>query len=132
MRDGAERPLALRLALQPEPGADAEEAERLGRLLRAELRELDIEDIRPAAGPAPPDGSKGIDAGSLTDTIVTLTASGGVLATVMATIRDWLARRRDGGTVTVTIDGDTLELGSATAAERAALVDAFVRRHAEA
>jgi hypothetical protein len=125
MLDGAPAPLALRLALQPEPGADADETERLGRLLRAELRELDVDDVRPVQDAAPPDGAKGT-AGSLAELLVTLSASGGALAT----IRDWLGRRRDAGKVVLTIDGDTLELEAATAAERAELVDAFVSRHA--
>ena len=128
MLDGAQAPLALRLALEPEPGADAEETERLGRSLRMELRELDVEEVRPVVGEAP-DGAKGAGS-SLAELLLTMSASGGVLATVVATIRDWLGRRRDAGKVLLTIDGDTLELEAATAGERAELVDAFVRRHA--
>jgi hypothetical protein len=40
-----------------------------------------------------------------------------------------LGRRSGGSAVTLTIDGDTLELSSATAAEKAELIDTFVRRH---
>lgn len=129
MVDGAQAPLAVRLVLAPEPGADAEETERLGRLLRAELRELDVDDVRPVADGVPPDGAKGAGA-SLAELVMTMSASGGVLTTVVATIRDWLGRRRHAGKVLLTIDGDTLELDAATADERAELVDAFVRRHA--
>jgi Effector Associated Constant Component 1 len=124
------RTLELLVALEPEPGADAEEVERLGRQLRSELRELDVDDVRTVDGasPAPP-GSKGVDAASLTELLVTLSGAGGVVATVIATVRDWLGRRSGGHKVSVTIDGDTLELDSATAAERAELIDSFVRRH---
>lgn len=128
MLDGRQRPLAVHVALEPAPDADAEEAERLGRQLYAELRELDVDTVQPAGEPVAPDGAKGAVA-SLADLLVTMSGAGGVLATVVATIRDWLGRRRDGGRVVVTIDGDSLELSSATAAERAELVDAFVRRH---
>jgi exopolysaccharide biosynthesis protein len=73
-------------------------------------------------------GSKG-DVAAIGEWLVTLSASGGVVATVVATIRDWLGRRAAGHKVTLTIDGDSLELDGATAAERAELIDTFVRRH---
>jgi hypothetical protein len=129
MLDGAQAPLAVRLVLEPEAGADAEESERLTRLLRAELRELDVDDVRPVADGELPAGAKGAGA-PIAELLMTMSASGGVLATVVATIRDWLGRRRQSGRVVVTIDGDSLELDAATSGERAELVDAFVRRHA--
>jgi hypothetical protein len=125
MLDGSGPPLALRIVLEPDDDADAEEVERLGRELGAELRELDVDSVQPAGERAAPDGAKGV-ATSLAELLVTMSGTGGVLATVVATIRDWLGRR-DSGRVVLTIDGDTLELSSATSAE---LVDAFVRRHA--
>jgi Effector Associated Constant Component 1 len=133
MLNGSQPPLTLRLVLEPEPDADAdaEEAERLGRQLGAELRELDVDSVQPAGERAAPDGAKGV-ATSLAELLVTMSGTGGVLATVVATIRDWLGRRRDAGRVVLTIDGDTLELSSASSAERTELVDAFVRRHSGA
>jgi hypothetical protein len=123
------RPLQLRVVLEPETGADAEEVERLGRQLRNELRELDVEDVRPVDGALPPAGAKGIDAASLTELLVTLSAGGGVFATVVATVKEWLGRRSAGHRVSITIDGDTLELSGATDAQRTQLVDTFVARH---
>ena len=121
--------MELLVVLEPEAGADAEETDLLGRSLRRELRSLDVDDVAPVpAGESPP-GSKGVDAASATQLLVTLSASGGVFAMVVATVRDWLSRRSGGSTVTLTIDGDTLELSNATAAERAELVETFVRRH---
>jgi hypothetical protein len=125
MLDGSGPPLALRIVLEPD--ADAEGVERLGRQLGAELRELDVDSVQPAGERAAPDGAKGV-ATSLAELLVTMSGTGGVLATVVATIRDWLGRR-ESGRVVLTIDGDTLELSSAMSAERAGLVDAFVRRH---
>jgi Effector Associated Constant Component 1 len=116
------------VALEPEPGADAEETDRLGRQLSRELRSLDVDVTPVASGPAPA-GAKGVDAASITQLLVTLSGTGGVIATLIATVRDWLGRRTGGHKVTVTIDGDSLELDGATAAERAELIDTFVRRH---
>jgi hypothetical protein len=122
------RAVELTVVLEPDPGTDAEDGERLGRQLRNELRSLDVDEVVPVDGGPPPPGSKGV-AVPLTEWLVTMSAGGGVFVTVIATIRDWLSRRAGAHKVTLTIDGDTLELSSATAAERAELVETFVRRH---
>src|SRR4051812_31078212 len=89
MSDGARQPLQVLLALEGEPGADPEEIERLSRQLRAELLELDVDRVAAVpAGPSPP-GAKG-DAVSVAQWLLTLSATGGVFATVVATVRDWL------------------------------------------
>jgi hypothetical protein len=119
----------LTVVLRPDPGTDPEERERLGRQLRDELRDLDVDDVSTLDGNPPPEGAKSGGAAMLTEWLVTLSAGGGVFVTVLATIKDWLARRADAHTITVTIDGDTLELSSASADERAELIETFVARH---
>src|SRR3954468_23279757 len=114
------RRVELTVLLEPDPDTDPEDHERLGRQLRDELRELDVDRVAPADSGPPPPGSKGV-ATALTEWLVTIRGSGGggVLVSVIATIRAWLGGRAGAHKVTVTIDGDTLELSSATAAERA-------------
>jgi hypothetical protein len=119
----------LRVVLEPDPATDPEDSERLGRQLRDELRDLDVDDVEPVEGAAPPPGAKSGALASLTEWLVTLSGGGGVIVTVIGTIKDWLARGAGSHKVTVTIDGDTLELSRATDAERAELVETFVRRH---
>jgi hypothetical protein len=131
MADPVGRQLELRLALEPEPGADAEEADRLSRQLRDDLRELDVDDVRTAADGAAPPGAKG-DAASIGEWLITLSAGGGVFATVVATVKDWLGRRGGAHRIKLSIDEDTIELSAATDAERAELVEAFIRRHQQA
>ena len=121
--------MELLVALEPEAGADAEEVDRLSRQLRSELRDLDVDGVAPVPAGAAPAGSKGADAASVTELLVTLSASGGAFAMVVATVRDWLARRAGGHKVTLTIDGDTLELDGASPAERSELIETFIRRH---
>ncbi|WP_209305286.1 hypothetical protein [Blastococcus sp. CT_GayMR20] len=116
------------MVLEPDPETDPEDRERLARQLRNELRTLEVDDVTTVEGAAPPEGAKGVGA-SLTELLVTMSAGGGVFVTVIATIKDWLGRRGAGHKVSVTIDGDTLELSDATPVERAALIDTFVRRH---
>jgi Effector Associated Constant Component 1 len=130
-KDGARRSIPrvdVLVSLAPDAGADAEESERLGRQLRQELRSLDVDRVQPVTGGEAPAGSKG-DVAAIAEWLVTLSASGGVVATLVGTIRDWLGRRGAGHRITLTIDGDSLELDSATPAERAELIDTFVRRH---
>ena len=117
------------MVLQPDPDLDPEACERLGRQLRNELLDLDVDSVVPVASPSPPPGAKSGAAASLTEWLVTLSTGGGVFVTVVATIKDWLGHRAAAHKVTLTIDGDTLELSSATPIERAELIETFVRRH---
>jgi len=117
------------VVLEPDPGTDPEDSERLGRQLRNELRGLDVDEVIPVAAPAAPPGAKSGATASLTEWLVTLSAGGGVFVSVIATIKDWLGRRAGAHKVRLTIDGDTLELSSASPTERAELIETFVRRH---
>ena len=116
------------MVLEPDPDVDPEDRERLGRQLRDELRALDVDEVTTVEGVPPPPGSKGA-ATLLTEWLVTLSGGGGVFVSVIGTIKAWLGGRAGAHKITVTIDGDTLELSSASAAERAELVETFVRRH---
>lgn len=129
MPSDAERPLELLLTLEPEVEADAEEVERLGRQLRGELANLDVDHIAPVAIAEPPQGAKGGEVVSLVEWLITMSGTGGVLATVVATLKDWLGRRGAAHKVKLTIDGDSLELDAATPAERSELIETFIRRH---
>ena len=76
------------------PGADAEETDLLGRSLRRELRSLDVDDVSPV--PPASAGQGEVDAAAATELLVTLSRRGGVFAMVVATVKDWLARRSGG------------------------------------
>jgi membrane-associated two-gene conflict system component 1 (EACC1) len=119
----------MRVVLEPDVNADAEDIERLGRQLRNELRSLDVDSVEAASSDEPPPGSKGPAVEAMTEWLVTLSASGGIFTTLIATVNDWLGRRAETHKVKITIDGDTLELSKATSAEQAELVKTFVRRH---
>lgn len=58
-----------------------------------------------------------------------LSASGGVLTALVGTLRDWLGRSSARHRVSLTIDGDTIDLERASEAERRELIDAYIRRH---
>jgi len=71
----------------------------------------------------------GVDWGSL---LVTLSAAGGVVTSVIAVVQDWLARHSAAQSLTITMDNDTIELGRASAQEREELISTWVRRHSGA
>jgi hypothetical protein len=118
------------LELKADPESDPEEQELATRRLRRELLELDAGPARPAVAAAPPPpGSKAADPVTIGAIVLALSASGGVFAAVVETVRDWLNRQAARHQITMTIDGDSIELTRASAEERQALIDAFVRRH---
>jgi hypothetical protein len=117
----------LLIELQLIPDADSRDTERLGLQLRAELLRLDVDTVRPLASAVAPEGAKGgaVDWGSL---LVTLSGAGGVFASVIALARGWLTRHSAAQAIKMTIDGDTIELGQASAWEREELIAGWVRR----
>ena len=115
------------VTLEPEPDAEADEVERLGRQLRAELKQLDVESIKNSLGSAPI-GAKG-DYYEWTQLLVTLSSAGSVLPMLIDAIQSWLSSRHRGHRISVTIGGDTIELDGASPEERAELVDAYIARH---
>jgi Effector Associated Constant Component 1 len=128
------RVVTVHLDVYPGLDLDPEDVERLVRRLRAEVAELDVESVTLAASatgvdtPAP-EGAKGSDAVTLGAMVVALSASGGVFAALIQTVRDWLERQSGRHRVAVTIDGETIELERATAAQQQAMLEAFIRRH---
>lgn len=124
--------MEMNVVLIPDADAGAADVERLGRQLRNELRSVDVDDVVAVHSDVPPARSKGPVAEVLTEWLVTLSASGGVFPTLIATVKDWLGRRARGQMhkVVISIDGDSLELSSATTAEQTELVKSFVQRHA--
>ena len=119
----------VRLRVASEPELDPEVAERLTRQLRAEIADLDVESVGPAAVGTAPDGAKGADAVTVGAVVVALSASGGVLTALVEMLHDWLGRQSARHRISLTIDGDTIELERASADERRELIDAYIRRH---
>jgi hypothetical protein len=127
---GTDGVVSLLLVVEPDPELGLEAGERLARQLRAELAELDVESVAPAAGGTAPDGAKGSDAVTMGAIVVALSASGGVFTALIETLRDWLGRQSRRHRISVTIDGDTIEMERASDGQQQALLDAYIRRHA--
>jgi hypothetical protein len=99
--------------------------------LRAELLQLDVENVTtPRAGELPP-GTRAVDVAVIGALLVALGQSAEDLRSVVSVISGWL--RRDQGTrrtVRLELDGDTLELSQASADDQEQLIELFVSRHA--
>ena len=121
--------MRLLLVVETDPDLDPEVAERLVRGLRSELGELDVDAVSTAPGGAAPDGSKGADAVTIGALLVALSASGGVFTALIETLRGWLERQSGRHRISMTIDGDTIEMERASARQQQDLLDAYVRRH---
>lgn len=127
--DPARRLRALVLVVKSELDVDPDEVDRLVRQLRAELTDLDVESVAAASSEKSPPGAKGGNLLHVGALLVTLSATGGVFSVLIEAVRDWLARQVAAQRISVTIDGDTIELERGTARERSALIEAFIRRH---
>ncbi|MGW5430114.1 effector-associated constant component EACC1 [Streptomyces sp. NPDC004059] len=122
-----ENQLLIRLS---EEGADDERVEQLTGYLREELLALDVEDVRPVpAGEIPP-GARVVDVALAGTLMVSLGKSLAGLGQVMSVLRDWLGKRHTARpSVTLTVDGDTVELSSATDEQVNQLLRIFVEKH---
>jgi transcriptional regulator of aromatic amino acid metabolism len=108
---------------------DAGEVEdALIRLRRELLQHPDVADVRTVSPVPAAAGSKAVDGlvAALSVTVLHPT----VLVAVVETIRAWTARR--GRTIRVVQDGDVLELTGVTSAQQQQVIDAWLRRHADA
>jgi len=119
----------LRLQLS-EDGADVERLAVLTGYLRAELLQLDVEDVTALqVGKAPP-GSRAFGVATVGALLIALGQSAEGLRSVVSAIGDWL-RRGDGArrTVRLELNGDALELSQASSADQQRLIELFVSRH---
>ncbi|WP_416986524.1 effector-associated constant component EACC1 [Streptomyces sp. T028] len=121
--------LYVALTLTPNAEMASEAAEELIRQVRGEIAELDVDAITSVpAGPAPA-AAKAADAVTLGAVIVAMSASSGVFTSLIETLRDWLQRQSARHRISLTIDGDTIELERASTQERQSLIDAYILRH---
>jgi hypothetical protein len=120
----------LRLQLA-EDGADAERLAVLTRYLRAELLQLDVENVTALPAGEPPPGARVFGVATVGALLIALGQSAQGLQSVVSAISDWL-RRGEGPrrTVRLELDGDALELSQASSADQQRLIDLFVSRHA--
>jgi hypothetical protein len=119
----------LRLYISEE-GADAERLDSLSGYLRADLTEVDVDDVATLPRTAAPPGARSGAVAAVGGLLVSLGDAAGGLASVVSAVRAWLRRgevsRR---TVRLELDGDVLELSQPSPADQERLVELFLSRH---
>jgi hypothetical protein len=111
--------------------ADPEVVDRDTRALREELLSIDdVDSITPAtAGPAP-EGTRGLELAAIGALILHAQPTVEMVTHVVGVIRHWLAAGSHAAparTLRLTVNGQSLELADATAAQQQELVDQFIR-----
>ena len=119
--------MQLTVGIDIGPDAEAAELDEATRQLRAELLQLDVEDVACPAEPAP-EGARGVDGGALGTLLVT--AGQSAIGAIVGVLGSWLSRhpRR---TVRLQIGDDSIELTDASVEQQRELLDAFLARHGE-
>lgn len=115
----------LLVRVSPDTDNDQEDLAGLTRRLRAELLDLDVDTVEPLTEDNVPEGAKGL--ATLAGALAVRLGDAG-LKTVLTKVLDWALR--NGRTVEATIDGDTIKLTNATREQQAAVLDAWLGRHA--
>jgi hypothetical protein len=100
--------------------------------LRSELLDVDeVSEVRRASAGEPPPGARAVDAAAIGALVVAVEPTITALSHVVSVVRDWLSHRGDtqpqGKSVRITVNGQSIELGAATAAQQQALVDEFIQ-----
>lgn len=112
--------------------ATPEETEGTTQGLRSELLDLDeVSEVRRASAGPPPPGTRAVDVAALGALVVAVEPTITALSRVVSVVRDWLSHRggsdQKGQSVRITVNGQSIELAAATAAQQQALVDQFLR-----
>ncbi|MFG2120317.1 hypothetical protein [Streptomyces sp. NPDC048710] len=114
-----------------EEGAEAERVEQLTGYLRQELLSAGAaDDVRAVPAEETPPGARCVDVALVGSLLVGLGNSLTGLGQVMNVLRDWLGRFGDTRpSLTLTLDGDTLEISAATDEQVADAVKIFLEKH---
>ncbi|WP_329181824.1 hypothetical protein [Streptomyces sp. NBC_01477] len=114
----------MRLVVSGHADVDQAELDALTAQLRRRLLELDVDDVRlDRSGETAPEGAKSgevITVGALAVSLAPV-----LLRPVLRLVETWM-QNRPVRSVTVDVDGRTIELGHASAEQQQRLVDAFL------
>jgi hypothetical protein len=119
----------LSVELQAGQDTDAEELAQLVDRLRAELLDLDVDDVQQPAHAEAPAEAKGAGLLAAGELVVQLVASAQALMSIISGVRSWLGRN-SARSVKLTMGGDALEVSGVSSAEQDRLIDLWVARHA--
>jgi len=121
----------MQLSLLFEPHSDVHDRDLLTRRLQRELSSLDLGDLRQVRrSELTPPSAKG-DPVSSAEWLVTLSASGGVFATLITALQAWLTRNGVARTVKIVIGDDSLEVSNPSRLEQRLAIESFLRKYGQ-
>ncbi len=118
----------MSIAIELEPGVDAEELDQQLRWLREELLELEVESVNRVSGDTAPDGAKA-PAADLASTLIIAFSNSAVLAALVGVVRTWLSRGL-GRRVKLQIGADSIEIEGLSAVDQEKLIEQWIARNA--
>ncbi|MEU6537134.1 hypothetical protein [Streptomyces sp. NPDC047000] len=122
--DGGEH--RLHLVLERGEDSDQEELDRLTGRLRDRLLELDVQRVELSRSGRAPDGAK--PAGTIALGALVVTTAPFALRSVVRLLQTWL-ENRPVRAVTLTVDGDSIEVQAVSRADQHRLIEAFIAQH---
>lgn len=121
-------PIEIMLHVDAGTESDDQDVTDLTRRLADDIRELDVDSVKPLRTGIGPEGSKAIEPFSFGALVVTL-ASSSALTALIKTINSWIVRQKR-GSVTIKIGDEELTL-TPTADEQRQIVANWLDRHSE-
>jgi hypothetical protein len=116
----------VRVQIEPQQGADADELAGLAAQLRRELAGLDVQSVELERAGEVPEGAKAVDVLALGALVVKLgPVAVGVVARV---VQGWL-RRASARSVKLQLDGDVIELTGASSQDQERLITLMESKH---
>jgi hypothetical protein len=116
----------LKLQIQPETNADAEELANLAVQLLRELRELDVQSIEVERTGEVPEGAKAVDVLAIGTLVVKLGPV--AVGAVARIVQGWL-NRATARSVKLQIDSDLIELTGASSQDQERLIALMEAKH---
>jgi len=108
--------------------ADDQALDHVVRQLRNELLNLDVNVSSVSDGPAPPD-TKGLDLTAVGQLLVQVGSAATALTSLVKVVQSWLGRK-SGGSVKLTIAGDSIEIVGDTSEDQHRLIEQWIDTHA--
>jgi hypothetical protein len=118
-------PVQLTLTVDAGSGADDEDRAELGRRLRQQLLETDVDSVEFARSEALPAGAK---ADPMSLCTLAVAVAPGAISAMIGMLPRWLSRH-DRASVTVESGGEKLTLTGTLSNEQKQMVEAFLSRH---
>lgn len=119
--------ITLHMTLKKDEYDTNSDIAKLSQQLIGELVKLNIESVDFVRKESLEDGTKAGDVISWETLIITLAASGGVISTFINFILGW-AKRNEGRTVVLELNGDKLEVTGLSSNEQKELVETWFKR----